>query len=81
MVMSRPVNPRATRSALIEASVPEFTSRTISTDGTRSRISSASSISRSVGAPKLVPISSAISMASITAGCRCPNSSGPQEQM
>ena len=37
------------------ASVPEFTSRTISMDGTASRMASASSISCSVGAPKLVP--------------------------
>ena len=38
------------------ASVPEFTRRTISIDGTAREISSASSTSRSVGAPKLVPI-------------------------
>ena len=37
------------------ASVPEFTRRTISIDGTVCEISSASSTSRSVGAPKLVP--------------------------
>ena len=37
------------------ASVPELTSRTFSTDGTASMISSASSLSASVGAPKLVP--------------------------
>ena len=36
------------------ASVPEFTSRTISTEGTASRIASASSTSRPVGMPKLV---------------------------
>ena len=52
------MNPRATRSALMVASVPELTRRTISMEGTHSRISSASSTSRSVGAPKLVPISS-----------------------
>ena len=34
MVRSRPVNPRASRSALMVASVPEFTRRTISIDGT-----------------------------------------------
>jgi hypothetical protein len=45
--------------ALIEASVPEETSRTFSTDGTASAISAASSTSRSVGAPKLVPSSAA----------------------
>ena len=41
--------------ALIVASVPELTSRTFSTDGTASMISSANSFSASVGAPKLVP--------------------------
>ena len=44
---------RARRSALIAASVPEETRRTISTDGTASTISAASSTSPSVGAPKL----------------------------
>ncbi len=39
MVMSRPVKPRATRSALMVASVPEFTRRTISMEGTHSRMS------------------------------------------
>ncbi len=48
------------------ASVPEFTSRTISIDGTASRIASASSISRSVGAPKLVPTSSTISRSALS---------------
>jgi hypothetical protein len=47
----RPVNPRATRSAVIVASVPDDTSLTISQLGTRSQIASASSTSRSVGAP------------------------------
>ena len=37
------------------ASVPELTRRTFSTDGTASMIISASSLSASVGAPKLVP--------------------------
>ena len=41
--------------ALIVASVPELTSRTFSTEGTAAMISSASSFSASVGAPKLVP--------------------------
>ena len=49
------MNPRATRSALMVASVPELTSRTISIEGNISRTVSASSISCSVGAPKLVP--------------------------
>ena len=46
---------RASRIALIDASVPEETSRTCSTDGTASTISAASSTSASVGAPKVVP--------------------------
>ena len=52
---SRPVAARATRSALIAASVPELVNRTSSMDGTNSRTASAISISRRVGAPKLVP--------------------------
>ena len=47
--------PRARRMALIVASVPELTSRTFSIDGTASMTRSASSLSASVGAPKLVP--------------------------
>ena len=53
---SRPVKPRARRMALIDASVPELTMRTISIDGTASTINSASCVSRSVGAPKLAPL-------------------------
>ena len=49
------MKPRASRMALMVASVPELTSRTISMEGTASMIASARSISRSVGAPKLVP--------------------------
>jgi hypothetical protein len=48
---SRPVTPRARRSADIVASVPLLTIRTISMEGTASTISSAISISSSVGAP------------------------------
>ena len=46
---------RATRIALIVASVPELTSRTISTLGTASTIRPASSTSASVGIPNDVP--------------------------
>ena len=53
------MNPRASRRALIVASVPELTSRTLSIEGTARMISSASSLSASVGAPKLVPRSAA----------------------
>jgi len=45
--------------ALIAASVPEETRRTFSTEGTAAAISAASSTSASVGAPKLVPSSTA----------------------
>src|SRR5579875_1840415 len=62
------------------ASVPEFTSRIISTAGTRRAISSAISISASVGAPKLVPRSAACFTAATTAGWACPRMSGPHEQ-
>ena len=48
---SRPVTPRASRIALIDASVPEETSRTISMLGTARPISSAISTSPAVGAP------------------------------
>jgi hypothetical protein len=50
-IFVRPVAPRASRNADITASVPEDTSRTCSTPATRSAIASASSTSRSVGAP------------------------------
>ena len=46
MTRSRRVAARASRSALIDASVPELTRRTISIDGTASTISAASSTSR-----------------------------------
>ena len=67
--------------ALIVASVPEFTSRTFSIDGTASTTSSASSFSANVGAPKLVPRRNAASTASTTAGWLCPRIIGPQEPM
>ena len=72
--------PRASRIALIVASVPELTSRTCCTGGTRSMIASASSISASVGAPNDSPRPAAARTASTTAGCACPRIIGPQEQ-
>ena len=80
MMRSRPVAARATRRALIDASVPEFTSRTISTDGIRSMICCASSISAVVGAPKVVPRRAASTTAAMTCGCAWPWISGPHEQ-
>ena len=58
-LVSRPVAARASRTAVIDASVPDETRRTISAEGTRSTTSAASSTSASVGAPKLVPRSAA----------------------
>jgi hypothetical protein len=81
MILLRPVAPRASRMALMPASVPELTRRTISMDGTNFRISSASSISRSVGAPKEKPSVTAFCTASTTAGCPWPRIIGPQEPM
>jgi hypothetical protein len=80
-ITSRPVNPRASRIALIVASVPEFTSRTFSMLGTAAMISSASSLSASVGAPKLVPRRIELSKAATTRGWACPRIIGPQEPM
>ena len=79
MIRSRFVKPRASRIALIAASVPDETRRTFSTDGTASTISAASSTSASVGAPKLVPRSAASRTASTVSGSACPKSSGPHE--
>ena len=78
MIRSRRVNPRASRIALIAASVPEETRRTISTDGTASTISAASSTSPSVGAPKVVPRWAASAIAASVSSSACPKSSGPQ---
>ena len=63
----------------MQASVPELTMRTFSTDGTTSAIRAAISTSMSVGAPKLVPRPSTPASASMTAGGRCPRIIGPQE--
>ena len=49
------MKPRASRTAVLVASVPEFISRTCSQLGTRAAIVSASFISRGVGAPYDVP--------------------------
>ena len=48
---SRPVAARARRTALIAASVPDETNRTISIEGTTFATRSASATSGSVGAP------------------------------
>ncbi len=73
------MNPRASRIALIVASVPLETSRTCSTGATRETISSASSTSFSVGVPNEKPRSAAVRTASSTSGWACPRIIGPQE--
>ena len=65
--------------AVIVASVPEDTSRTISIEGTSRQISSASSISASVGAPKERAFDAAACTASTTSGWVWPSTIGPQE--
>ena len=81
MNLLRPVAPRAKRMALMAASVPELTNRTMSMLGMCFKISSASSTSRSVGAPKEKPSDSAFCTASTTAGWPWPKIIGPQEPM
>jgi hypothetical protein len=71
--------PRASRIALIAASVPEETSRTFSTEGTASTISAANSTSASVGAPKLVPLRAASRTASTVSGSAWPKTSAPHD--
>ena len=78
-MQSRPVTPRASRIALIVASVPELTRRTISMEGTASWMAWTSSVSPSVGAPKLRPSCAARHTASTTAGWACPMMSGPHD--
>ncbi len=76
---SRPVKPREMRRALCVASVPLETKRILFIDGSSARTFSASTLSRAVGAPKLVPSCAAWWMASTMRGCACPASSGPHE--
>jgi hypothetical protein len=57
-IFSRPVYPRASRTADTVASVPELTKRIISTEGTWRVTNSASSTSTSVGAPYIGPSAS-----------------------
>ena len=56
----RPVAPRASRTAVLVASVPLFMKRTRSHEGTLSEITSANFISRGVGAPYEVPSPAAL---------------------
>ena len=79
MILGRPVKPRASRMALMVASVPELTNRTRWTGSTRPMISRASSVSAGVGAPKDSPSAAARCTASTTAGWAWPRIIGPQE--
>ena len=62
---------------MLVASVPEFINRTRSQLGTRSPISSASFISRGVGAPYDVPSVVAAVSARVTAGWAWPRMTAP----
>ena len=70
---------RASRTALITASVPDETNRTCSSEGTAAHSACASSSSSSVGAPKVVPRSAAAETAATTSGWAWPAISGPHD--
>ena len=74
------MKPRASRMALIVASVPLETRRTCSTGSTRATISSARRTSFSLGVPNEKPWPTASCTASTTAGWRWPRIIGPHEQ-
>ncbi len=76
---SRPVAARASRMAVIVASVPEEVMRSMSTPSIRRVTSTASSTSPTVGAPKLVPLPAASPIAFSTCGWAWPWISGPHE--
>ena len=65
-----PEKARAARTAFNVASVPEFTNRTLSSEGTLSHINSPHSTTNGVGAGYETPRSSCSPNASITAGWR-----------
>ena len=73
--------PRARRTALIAASVPEEVKRIRSIEGIAARTSSPSSTSRGPVAPRAKPSSAASRTASITAGWAWPRIAGPQDPM
>lgn len=73
------MKPRARRSALIVASVPDDTSRTCSMEGTKWQRVSAITTSASVGAPKEKLSAAACWTARTTSGCAWPAIIGPQE--
>ena len=62
---------------MLVASVPEFMNRTCSQLGTRSAMTSASFISRGVGAPNDVPSRTAAVTAAVIAGWAWPRITAP----
>src|SRR5258708_7315284 len=80
MILSRLVNPRASRMADIVASVPLLHIRTFWMDGKNFTISSAIDTSQGFGVPKDVPFSSAAAMAALIRGWLWPWIAGPQVQ-
>ena len=80
MILSRRVNPRASRIALMHASVPLLVMRIFFTLGTRSQISFAIVTSSGFGMPKLVPNSAAAFTAEMIFGCAWPKIAGPHVQ-
>ena len=72
-----PLNPRATRMALIVASVPELTALVNSMEGMAAAIVSAKRHSVSVGAPKPKPRAAASCTAAMTVGWACPTINAP----
>ena len=70
---------RATRRALIVASVPDETKRRSSTHGYARLTRTARSVSDGVGAPYDVPRAAASCTASTTAGCAWPRIIGPHD--
>ncbi len=78
MILSRRVKPRASRIALMHASVPLLVMRIFFTPGTSSQINFAIFTSSGFGMPKLVPNSAADFIAEIIFGCAWPRIAGPQ---
>ena len=70
---------RATRTALIAASVPELTKRTRSIAGINARTRSPSATSSGLGAPKLVPSRAAAATALTSPFGAWPWMSGPHD--
>src|ERR1700716_564849 len=61
------------------ASVPEETKRTCSSPGYEATIRSANSTSATQGAPYVVPLRLASTIADTTAGCECPRINAPHD--